>query len=225
MTLELVIFDCDGVLVDSEMIASRELASYLTDLGRPTQAAECRQVFTGMSIQSVADKVRRDWEMVVPDDFIDHLRARDRIAFERELKPVAHVEDVLTHLRTSNVAFCVASSGTPEKIRHSLDLTGLLPWFDDHLFSATQVAHGKPAPDLFTFAADCMGVPAGHCLVIEDAAPGVQGGIAAHMDVFGFIGASHCTPESGEALLVNGATRIFDRMIDLPALLDVHLNS
>lgn len=222
MDLKLVIFDCDGVLVDSEMIASRELALYLTDLGRPTQAAECRQLFTGMSIQSVADKVRTAWGVSVPDDFIERLRARDRIAFERELKAVAHVEDVLTHLRKANIAFCVASSGTPEKIRHSLELTGLLSWFDDHVFSATQVAHGKPAPDLFTFAAARMDVPAGHCLVIEDAAPGVQGGVAAGMDVFGFIGASHCTPHSGEALLTSGAKRIFERMADLPALLDTH---
>jgi len=222
MDLQLVIFDCDGVLVDSEMIASRELALYLSDLGRPTEAAECRQLFTGMSIQSVADKVRTTWGLAVPDGFIEHLRARDRIAFERELQAVAHVEDVLTHLRKANMAFCVASSGTPEKIRHSLDLTGLLPWFDDHLFSATQVAHGKPAPDLFTFAAACMDVPAEHCLVIEDAAPGVQGGVAAGMDVFGFIGASHCTPHSGEALLASGAKRIFERMSDLPAMLDIH---
>jgi HAD superfamily hydrolase (TIGR01509 family) len=176
-------------------------------------------LFTGMSIQSVADKVRTAWGVSVPIDFIERLRARDRIAFERELKAVAHVEDVLTHLGKANIAFCVASSGTPEKIHHSLELTGLLPWFDDHVFSATQVAHGKPAPDLFTFAAARMDVPAGHCLVIEDAAPGVQGGVAAGMDVFGFIGASHCTPHSGEALLASGAKRIFASMSDLPGLL------
>lgn len=224
MDVKLVIFDCDGVLVDSEMIASRELAAYLSDLGRPTQATECRQAFTGMSIQSVADKVHTEWGLTVPDDFIDRLRARDRIAFERELKAVAHVEDALAHLRRANVPFCVASSGTPEKIRHSLALTGLLPKFNEHLFSATQVAHGKPAPDLFAFAAARMGVQAEHCLVIEDAAPGVQGGVAAGMDVFGFIGASHCTSQSGEALLASGACRIFDRMADLPALLETHQN-
>ncbi|OEJ64064.1 HAD family hydrolase [Magnetovibrio blakemorei] len=220
MNLQLVIFDCDGVLVDSEMIASRELALYLSDLGHPTEAAECRQLFTGMSIQSVADKVGTEWGLSVPIDFIEHLRARDRIAFERELKAVAHVEEALEHLHQANIPFCVASSGTPEKIRHSLELTELLPWFDNHLFSATQVAHGKPAPDLFTFAAKRMGVPAGHCLVIEDATPGVQGGVAAGMDVFGFIGASHCTPHSGEALLASGAKCIFEHMADLPALLD-----
>lgn len=220
MPPQLIIFDCDGVLVDSEMIASRELALYLTDLGRPTQALECRECFTGMSIQSVKDKVESDWGLAVPDDFIERLRERDRSAFDRELKAVAHVEDVLTQLRQFHIPFCVASSGTPEKIRHSLDLTGLRPWFGDHLFSAAQVVHGKPAPDLFLFAAETMGVAPELCLVIEDAAPGVQGGVAAGMEVFGFIGASHCTPQSGAALLASGAKRIFDDMTALSALVE-----
>ena len=220
MPPHLIIFDCDGVLVDSEMIASRELAYFLSDLGRPTQPAECRELFTGMSIKSVAQLVKLNWGLALPDNFVEQLRERDRSAFERELKAVPHVKDVLAQVRRADIALCVASSGTPEKVRHSLSLTGLLDFFDGHLFSATQVAHGKPAPDLFTLAATRMGIAAAHCLVIEDAAPGVQGGVAAGMEVFGFIGASHCGPQSGHALRASGASRIFDNMTALPALLN-----
>lgn len=221
MTPKLVIFDCDGVLVDSEMIASRELAAYLSDLGRPTQAAECRAAFTGMSIKSVGEMVRRDWGLALPDDFVDQLRDRDRVAFEHDLQAVSGVADILQRLKHSQTAFCVASSGTPEKIRHSLGITGLITYFGDRLFSASQVAHGKPAPDLFEFAAYEMGVPPEHCVVIEDAAPGVQGGVAAGMDVFGFIGASHARPESAATLKDAGARTVFNVMRELPTLLNL----
>ncbi|HEY9078527.1 HAD family hydrolase [Magnetovibrio sp.] len=221
MTPQLVIFDCDGVLVDSEMIASRELAAFLSDLGRPTEAQECRDAFTGMSIKSVGDMVRRDWGLALPEDFIEQLRARDRIAFERDLQAVSGVAEVLTRLSHSQTAFCVASSGTPEKIRHSLTITGLIDHFDAHLFSASQVTHGKPAPDLFELAAYDMGVAAEHCVVIEDAAPGVRGGVAAGMTVLGFVGASHAEPHSAAALKAAGAQVVFDDMKALPSLLDL----
>jgi len=221
MTPKLVIFDCDGVLVDSEMIASRELAAYLSDLGRPTQAFECRVAFTGMSIKSVGDIVRRDWGLALPADFVEQLRARDRIAFERDLQAVNGVADILERLSHSQTAFCVASSGTPEKIRHSLNITGLIDHFDDNLYSATQVAHGKPAPDLFELAAYEMNTAPEHCVVIEDAAPGVQGGVAAGMSVLGFVGASHTGPESATDLKVAGADNVFSDMGELPTLLNL----
>lgn len=219
MPPDLVIFDCDGVLVDSEMIASRELAAYLSELGRPTEAAECRETFTGMSIKSVGEIVRRDWGLALPDDFIDQLRARDRIAFERDLQAIPGVANVLQSLTHANVPFCVASSGTPEKIRHSLTITSLLEHFDERLFSATQVANGKPAPDLFEFAANEMGYEPCRCVVIEDAPTGVQGAVAAGMRVFGFTGGGHCTPDSANALLFAGAQTAFSDMSECPALL------
>jgi len=219
MMPQLVIFDCDGVLVDSEMIASRELAAYLTDLGRPTGASECRAAFTGMSIKSVGEMVRRDWGFELPSDFVEQLRARDRIAFERDLKAVSGVAEVLERLAHSQTAFCVASSGTPEKIRHSLSITSLIDRFDDRLYSASQVAHGKPAPDLFELAAYKMGVMPENCIVVEDAAPGVRGGVAAGMTVLGFVGASHSDPENVEALKAAGAHTVFSDMRELPQLL------
>lgn len=218
-TPQLVIFDCDGVLVDSEMIASRELAAYLSNLGRPTTDAECRAMFTGMSIKSVGDVVRRDWGLNLGDDFVQELRARDRVAFERDLKAIPGVKDVLDRLRHSQTEFCVASSGTPEKIRHSLSITKLLDHFNSPLFSASQVTHGKPAPDLFELAAYEMGVAPENCVVIEDAAPGVQGGVAAGMPVLGFTGGSHCGPDSANALLFAGAKGAFSDMTALPGLL------
>ncbi|MEG3616877.1 HAD family hydrolase [Magnetovibrio sp. PR-2] len=215
MPPQLVIFDCDGVLVDSEMIASRQLAAYLTELGRDTSAAECRATFTGMSIKSVGEHVRRDWDMTLPEDFVEQLRLRDIDAFTRELLPIAGVRDVIETLKSQQIPICVASSGTPEKIRHSLTITQLLDLFDDKLFSATQVTHGKPAPDLFELAASKMGATPAQSVVIEDAAPGVQGGVAAGMTVLGFTGGSHCTQESREALISAGAEDVFATMNEL----------
>ena len=211
---DLVIFDCDGVLVDSEMIASRVLADAVSALGHPLTAADCRARFTGMSLASVFEDLSR--HITLPEDFTETLRARDRAAFEAELKPVAHVADVLDAL---SVPVCVASSGRMEKIRHSLTLTGLIERFDGHLFSAEQVAHGKPAPDLFLLAAAHMGVAPKNCVVIEDSVAGVKAARAADMAVFGFIGASHCDAGSEGALRQAGATRIFADMRDLVGLL------
>ena len=218
---ELVIFDCDGVLVDSEMIASRELAAYLTELGRPTSAEQCRAAFTGMSIKSVGEIVRTDWGLHLPDSFVEDLRARDRVAFERDLTAITGVQNVLEQLQAHGILICVASSGTPEKIRHSLTITKLSGYFGERLFSATQVAHGKPAPDLFELAAFEMGAAPENCIVIEDAAPGVQGAVAAGMATLGFTGGSHTGPDSANALLFAGAQGVFSDMADLPGLLSL----
>lgn len=213
----LIIFDCDGVLVDSELIASRELAAYLTHLGRPTTDAECRETFTGLSIQAVGEKVRRDWKFDLPDDFVAALRQRDRAAFDRDLTAIPGVEAVLDHLDARGLRYCVASSGTPEKIRHSLELTGLIRRFGAHLFSASQVTHGKPAPDLFLFAARTMGSAPQDCLVIEDSPAGVAGAKAAGMRVLGFTGGGHCGP--GYAAKLADADAVFSDLGKLRDLL------
>lgn len=213
----LVIFDCDGVLVDSEMIASRELAAYLTDLGRPTTGAQCREAFTGLSIQAVGERVRREWGLTLPDGFIATLRERDREAFDRELKAIPGISAALDDLDQRGVRYCVASSGTPEKIRHSLELTGLIDRFDGHLFSASQVTHGKPAPDLFILAATRMGAAPGDCLVIEDSPAGVAGAKAAGMRVLGFTGGGHCGADYTAKL--GHADAVFSDMSTLTDLL------
>ncbi|MGB0670734.1 MAG: HAD family hydrolase [Rhodospirillales bacterium] len=218
--MDLIIFDCDGVLVDSELIASREMARFVTDLGMPMTAETCRARFTGLSIATVAGQLRAEG-LVLPDDFESELRARDAAAFEAELAPVEGVADTLRRLVGTGRRICVASSGSPQKIRHSLDHCGLTAFFGGDLFSATEVACGKPAPDLFLHACDRMGVAPSRALVIEDSLAGVKGARAAGIRVFGFTGAGHCEPGHDFRLLDAGAERCYDRMAELPSLLSI----
>jgi HAD superfamily hydrolase (TIGR01509 family) len=214
--IDLVIFDCDGVLVDSEVIASRLLAEALTREGYPVTAAECRRRFTGVSIRSVVEAVGGESGRPLPSGFEERLRARDLEVFTRQLKPVPGVAEAVSRLPHAK---CVASSGAPEKIRHSLAVTGLLPLFAPHLFSAHMVGRGKPAPDLFLLAAERMAAPPGRCLVIEDSAAGIEAALAAGMGVVGFAGGGHCAPGYAEILRRAGAGVVLSRMADLPALL------
>lgn len=213
----LLIFDCDGVLVDSEMIASRVLAGQLSALGYPITAKQCRERFTGKWMTDVVNLVRGEG-VEVPDDFIETLKVKDREAFQRELKPMPGVLEMvreLTHER------CVASSGPIVKIETTLGVTGLLPFFKPHLFSAGMVKQGKPAPDLFLHAANAMGRAPEDCLVIEDSIAGVTGARRAGMRVLGFAGASHAREVTnyGETLMAAGAEIVFDDMTRLPDLI------
>lgn len=212
----LIIFDCDGVLVDSEIIANRVLAAHLSRHGYPLTATECRERFIGRTIPGVIAMVR-DQGVDLPDDFESTLRTLDTEAFARDLKAVPGMQQTLERL--SHVPKCVASSGAPEKIRNSLTLTGLLKYFDPHLFSARDVKHPKPAPDLFHLAADRMSARPDACLVIEDTAVGIEGAKRAGMRVFGYIGGSHRTAADAPALRKAGADLIFEDMTQLPTLL------
>lgn len=218
----LVIFDCDGVLVDSEPLAAQVFAEALRDLGAAAHPQQMDERFRGRSLKDCIEEVRREWKVHLPDDFEEQLVERTRRAFEGGLKAIVDVTVALEFLRQEGIATCVASSGGPEKIRHSLELTRLTPFFRDasgraQLFSASQVARGKPAPDLFLFAAAQLGRTAEECIVVEDSQVGVQGAIAAKMRVFAFspegVDSSH-----GQALRACGATP-FERMAQLPALL------
>jgi len=211
----LIIFDCDGVLVDSEPVANRVLVRYLTELGLPHDDGDTDK-YVGISIPSMIAKIEREWNTKLPADFREELWRRDRAAFETELQPIAGIADVLAELESPR---CVASSSAPERIRNSLTLTKLIDFFDPHIFSASQVARGKPAPDLFLFAAERMRAPADECLVIEDAVPGVQAGRAAGMRVLGFAGGGHCRPGHAAKLIDAGAERVFDDMSELMDLI------
>lgn len=214
--LLLLIFDCDGVLVDSEPIASRVLAEALSEIGFSLTAQQAIERYTGISLPAVLAAVEDEWQQALPADFSATLAARDRVAFRTELQAMDGVAEALAGLPHAR---CVASSGSLEKIRDNLELTGLLELFAPHLFSAEMVAHGKPAPDLFLLAADRMRSPAERCVVIEDSVAGVKAGCAAGMRVFGFCGGGHAHPELADALRAAGAERIFTRMNDLPRLL------
>lgn len=212
----LLIFDCDGVLVDSEALACRADAACLTEFGLAISAEEIMDRYVGISLAGMLADLAARGGRALPPALADTLRRRTLAAFEAELTAIEGVADALGALACP---VCVASSSEPERIRHSLSLIGLLDRFEPHIFSATQVAHGKPAPDLFLFAAASMGVAPEHCVVIEDSLPGVQAACAAGMRVLGFTGGSHCRPGHAERLCAAGAALAFEEMRRLPELL------
>ncbi|MEU9737346.1 HAD family hydrolase [Streptomyces sp. NPDC048002] len=213
MRYDLVIFDNDGVLVDSEPISNRLLAAYLTELGHPTTYEESLRDYMGSAMHRVHDLVEERTGTRLPADFDDVFHARVFAAFERELKPVHGAEEVLAKLTADGVPYCLASSGSHERIRVGHRTTGLSRWFGEELiFSSQDVGRGKPAPDLFLYAAERMGVAPERCAVVEDSPLGVQAAVAAGMDVYGF---TAMTPASRLA----GATALFGDMGELIELL------
>jgi len=214
MRYDLVIFDNDGVLVDSEPISNRHLAAYLTELGHPTSYEDSIREYMGSAMHRVHDLVLERTGQRLPADFDDVFHARVFAAFERELKPVAGAGDVLEALTARGVPYCVASSGSHERIRVGHRTTGLDRWFDDaRIFSSQDVGRGKPAPDLFLHAARQMGVAPERCVVVEDSPLGVRAALAAGMDVVGF---TAMTP----AERLSGAGELFSDMGELIGLLD-----
>ncbi|MFF0115917.1 HAD family hydrolase [Streptomyces prasinus] len=212
MRYDLVIFDNDGVLVDSEPLSNRLLAGYLTELGHPTSYEDSIRDYMGSAMHRVHDLVEERTGRRLPDDFDDVFHARVFAAFERELKPVAGAADLLEALAADGVPYCVASSGSHERIRVGHRATGLDRWFDDErIFSSQDVGRGKPAPDLFLYAAERMGVAPARCVVVEDSPLGVQAAVAAGMDVYAF---ASMTPAEKLA----GATRLFADPRELPDL-------
>ncbi len=216
MTPGLVIFDCDGVLVDSETIACRVDADLFTEAGFPTTPEEVMQRYVGRSAAFMMSDIEARHSRALPQDFPSRMHTAIAEAFDRELRAVEGVASAIADLP---VRRCVASSSTPERIERSLRVTGLLAHFHPHIFSATQVARGKPAPDLFLFAAQRMAASPLDCIVIEDSLAGVEAARAAGMRAIGFTGASHCDEAHPARLRSAGADVILTRMADLPAAL------
>jgi len=214
--LGLVIFDCDGVLVDSELISCRAHARVLTRHGYPITPDQVLERFLGVSDREARQIVETELGRKLPDDVEAEIKHETLRFYAGDLKAIAHVGEVMAAI---DLPKCVASSGTPEKIRHGLSCAGLYEDFAPHIFSALQVNRGKPAPDLFLFAAEQMKVAPERCLVIEDSVPGVTGARAAAMTVLGFHGASHCRDGYGATLKAAGARKTFDDMRQLPALI------
>jgi len=211
----LVIFDCDGVLVDSESIANRIMAEAITATGIAMTYEECRARFVGGTLQRVIDTVEAWRGKPLPPGWREDFEARRNEAFRSELKPVRGVAGVLEAVRASGTPFCVASSGSPDKMKLTLGLTGLQGYFDGRVFSATMVARGKPAPDLFLYAAERMGRPPADCTVVEDSLMGVTAGVAAGMRVLAY------TVESDAEALEAAGGLPFDDMAALPGLLGI----
>ncbi len=207
---DLVIFDCDGVLVDSERLAIRVEAEILAGLGWPLTESDIVDRFVGRSAAHMQREIERhlgqgiDWE--------GEFESRDREeVFERELVPVPGIREALDRI---TAATCVASSGSHQRLQFTLGITGLLARFRGHIFSADDVEHGKPAPDIFLHAASHMGVLPGRCAVVEDSISGVKAGLAAGMAVFAYAGGV----TSASQLSLEGAV-VFDEMRDLPEVL------
>jgi HAD superfamily hydrolase (TIGR01509 family) len=206
---DLVVFDCDGVLVDSERLAIRIEAEILSRLGWPLTEADIVERFVGRSASHMQSEIelhlgrRIDWEL--------EFETRYRQVFEQELEPVPGVVEALDRI---SGATCVASSGSHEKIQFTLGITGLLARFQGRIFSADDVEHGKPAPDIFLHAATHMGVLPQRCAVVEDSISGVTAGLAAGMTVFAYAGGV----TSASRLALEGAV-VFDDMGELPEVL------
>jgi HAD superfamily hydrolase (TIGR01509 family) len=217
LNFDLIVFDCDGVLVDSEVISCRTHAEMLTRHGYPISSEQVHDRFLGRSSREARVEIERELGRMLPDDLDVQLKAGLYRSFSATLEAIPGIEQALAGI---SQPVCVASSGSPERIRTSLTLVNLYQRFAPNIFSALQVRNGKPAPDLFLFAAAQMQVPPARCLVIEDSVPGVIAACAAGITVLGFHGGSHCRPNTAEMLRGAGAAATFDDMRRLPALID-----
>jgi len=184
-SVELVIFDNDGVVVDSELLANRVLSDLLTEHGHPTTVEESIRTYMGGTLASVHAMIRERSGMELPADFDNSYHQRLFEAFSADLRPVKGIQSVLAGLE---LPYCLASSGTLDRIVRSLTVTGLIDYFsEDRIFSAEQVVNGKPAPDLFLHAASALSVLPSRCVVVEDSPNGVAAARAAGMQVLGYV--------------------------------------
>ncbi len=213
---ELVIFDCDGVLVDSERLAVKIEVEVFAELGWQLTPLEVAERFLGVSDADYVAMIEGEMGRELPEGWLSGVNERLRQAFEEKLEPVAGVEAALTALAAAGLECCVASSGRPEKIRHSLALTGLSEHFGDRLFSAVDVGRGKPAPDLFLHAAAVLGYHPSRCTVVEDSPIGLQAARAAGMAAVGYDGG--LVPR--ERLGIGGVSVIADMAELAPLLLN-----
>ena len=213
---DLIIFDCDGVLVDSEVISCRAHAETLTRHGYPITADEVLNRFLGVSDREARLMIENEISRKLPNDFESQVKQATLQFYADDLRAISYVGEAIAAI---GLPKCVASSGTPEKIRHGLTCAGLYDQLAPHIFSASEVKRGKPAPDLFLFAAEQMQAAPAQCLVIEDSLPGVTGAVAAGMTVLGFHGGSHCPPGHADTLRAAGAIMTFEDMRQLPDLI------
>ncbi len=215
---DLVIFDCDGVLIDSEVLSTRSTVEALALIGYEIGEADAAKRFVGRSYASIREDIETDWGQQLPFSFEVDVEKRTLGAMAKSLRPITGVGEALAKLHLPR---CVASSSSIAWIRRGLERTGLLHHLAPHLFSASMVENGKPAPDIFLHAAKEMGVLPKNAVVIEDSLPGVQAGFAAGMTVIGFTGGSHIIDkqEHGDQLRAAGADHVISDIRGLPGLL------
>jgi HAD superfamily hydrolase (TIGR01509 family) len=214
---QLVIFDCDGVLVDSEPISNEVLAGELTAAGLQTTPAEAIATYKGRLLSDVVELAESRLGRSLPEGFVAEYERKRTLEFRRRLRAVDGAAEAVRRVRAASIEVCVASQGKPEKTELTLSLTGLRPLFGaEALFSAYSVPRGKPHPDLFLFAAQKMGATPERCAVVEDTELGVSAGVAAGMRVFGYVG------DADEAALrAAGASDVLQRLSELPAAIGI----
>ena len=215
--MTLLIFDCDGVLVDSEHLACASLAEVMTTLGHSMTSDEAMRAFAGRSLKDVLARAERLLSRPIPKDLGEQAAVQLMARFRRELQAVAGVKEAIAALPYRR---CVASSSDPSRLTLSLDVTGLSALFGNNVFSAVEVANGKPAPDLFLLAARRLGEDPSSCIVIEDSVLGVEAAGAAGMAAIGFAGASHANQGLAERLAAAGAEPVIHSMANLPAAVE-----
>jgi HAD superfamily hydrolase (TIGR01509 family) len=208
---KLVIFDCDGVLVDSEPIINRIFAETLTEFGFPITHAEVTQKFIGKSLKTCLEIIEQSYNKPLPKNFIELCKEREIAPLQQELQPVLGIIEVLEQITLPK---CVASNNSHGHIQLVLKLTRLLHQFEGKIYSCYDVPRPKPFPDVYLYAAEQMNTNPEHCVVIEDSVPGVQAGCAAGMTVFGYAQHSYRT-----ALTAAGAKIVFNDMRQLSQLL------
>lgn len=214
MTIDLIIFDCDGVLVDSEPLAMRVLVAAIAAQGIIVTPEAAYRDFLGRSLASISTSLIDSHGAPLGPAALASMRGDLYALYRQELRPSPGLPAILDQLK---IPFCVASSSELERIRLSLELTGLLPWFEPNIFSASMVENGKPAPDLFLHAARQMGVAPANCLVIEDSPAGIMAARNAGMAVFGYTGGSHVAPAGLRAAIAAlNPDAVFDDMHALP---------
>ena len=215
---KLVIFDCDGILVDTENLANRRLAEWLAAAGYPTSFEYCRKNFSGRSMASVQKEIEAATEVRLGADFVERWNAGLPDLFSHGVEAIPYVREFIETVRAAGIPYCVATSARISKMHITLGQTGLLPLFEHAMFSATMVGRGKPFPDLFLHAAKTMGFAPADCIVIEDSVAGTQAGIAAGMRVY----SSHGDPYSDRDGLADAGGVLFDDMRELAGLVPIH---
>ncbi|MGV8938182.1 MAG: HAD family hydrolase [Allorhizobium sp.] len=215
-TKKLVIFDCDGVIVDSEPISIQVLVAAMAERGMVMDEEEVHRRFLGRSLATVIEVARAEFDLEIDAAFLEALRHNLYARFRTELQPIDGISTALDDLATAGFSWCVASSSQMERIKLSLTVTGLIGRFAPDIFSASMVEKGKPAPDLFLYAAEQMQTKPQDCIVIEDSPAGVEAAKAAGMTVFAFCGGSHAhLPAYRAALAQLEPDETFDAMENL----------
>lgn len=215
---ELIIFDCDGVLIDSEVIANRTNVEVLSELGIHFTLEEYMERFVGVSLRDEVVEIERLRQIKLPDDYETRLMKHKYKVFEAELKAIEGIVEFVTSIKTPKA---VASGSSPERLEYTLKLTHLWELFAPHIYSTTLVPKSKPAPDIFLYTAKQFGVRPEKCLVVEDSTLGVRAGVAAGMTVIGFSGGSHIKDGHAERLLELGASKVFSKMQDIASWLNL----